>query len=232
MRRFQPSFHSLWMVGVGRKRNVLNRLGTLWSTLDEKLTGFPFQIFFTDFQKVRSNFTRLVPDLVSSLGSSSTSGRCTTGSIGSQTVRSGVCVAFLNLNVHRWNAQLFRQNLGICCFVTLSLRLGSKASDRLPCWVDSDLSTVKHLDAEDIKILGRAGPNNFSEAGDADTHQLTSGTLLCLLLAQFLIAHHVHCLAQRWGIVTGVIFPSQCRAVGELIFLNEVLEPKICRIPS
>ena len=98
--------------------------------------------------------------------------------------------------------------------------------------MDSDLSTVKHLDAEDIKILGRACPNNFSEAGDADTHQLTSGTLLCLLLAQFLIAHHVHCLTQRWGIITRVIFPTQCGAVGELIFLNEVLEPKICRIPS
>ena len=29
-------------------------------------------------------------------------------------------------------------------------------------------------------------------------------------------------------VVTRVIFPAQGRAVGKLIFLNEVLEPKIC----
>ena len=134
--------------------------------------------------------------------------------------------------MHGWNAQLFREDLGIRCFVALPLGFSSKASDCLPRWMDSDLSAIKHLDAEDIEIFGRTCPNNFSEAGYTNTHQLTSGTFLCLLLAQFLVAHHIHCFTQRWGIITRVVLPTQCGAVGELIFLNEVLKPKICRIPS
>ena len=67
--------------------------------------------------------------------------------------------------------------------MTLPLRLGPKAGNDFSCGMNADLGAVKHLDAQDVEVLRRAGPHDLGEAGDTDSHQLASFQPLGLLLA-------------------------------------------------
>src|SRR5258706_15167263 len=96
---------------------------------------------------------------------------------------------------------MFGNDLGVGCFMTLSLRLGAKAGDRLARWMDANFTGAEHFQSEDIEVFRGATANDLSERRDANAHEFTAGALLCLLLAQVFVADHVHRLAKRSGIV-------------------------------
>ena len=126
--------------------------------------------------------------------------------------------------------ELFRDDLGVRRFVALALRLRAEARDRLAGRMDADLARVEHLDAQDVEVLGRAGADDLREARDADAHQLAALALLELLLAQGLVADHVHGLAQGRRVVPAVVLPAEGGLVRKLLGLNEVLHSQLGRI--
>ena len=75
-----------------------------------------------------------------------------------------------------------------------------------------------------------AGADDLGEGRDADAHQLALGALLGLLLAQVLVADHVHRLAQGRRIVARVVIPAGRRVVRELLRLDEVVEAEVGRV--
>ena len=71
------------------------------------------------------------------------------------------------------------------------------------------------------------GPPSFGEVRDADADEPPVGASARLLLAQRLVADFVERLAERGGVVAGVVHEAGRRGVGELLGLDEVLEPHL-----
>ena len=85
----------------------------------------------------------------------------------------------------------------------------AESGDGLSGWMDANVGTVEHLDAQNIEVAGRACPDNLGEAGNADTHQLSLLALLGLLSAQVFVADNFHRLFEGALVVTAVVLPAQ-----------------------
>src|SRR4029453_4376320 len=111
--------------------------------------------------------------------------------------------------------------------VRLALALGAEPGDRAAGRMDPDLAGVEHADAQDVAVPGRPRTNDLSEEGDADAHQLPPRPLLRLLFAQTGIVDRGHRLAHRGDVIARVVFPAERRVIGELLRLDEVLQPEL-----
>src|SRR5262245_42264177 len=114
--------------------------------------------------------------------------------------------------------------------MTLSLRLGAKASQHFASRMHANLGAVKHLDTEDIEMFGWTSTYDLGETADANAHQFTTSTFLSLFFAEGVIADPFHRQLQGAGVVAAVVLPVQRRLVRKLLRLNEVLQPKLCWI--
>ena len=81
-------------------------------------------------------------------------------------------------------------------------------------------------------MLRRSGTDDLGEGREADAHQLAASALLGLLLQQRLVADRLERLVERLVIVAAVVGESECGAVGELLFLHEVLPPQLHRVDA
>src|SRR6185369_2212418 len=118
---FESGFRSGRMIGVSRKRDLLNRLRAIGRSLDEEFARLPVEIFFVRLEQVRCDLTRLVFDL-------STRDRtrgCGHGSAATrvrpQTVRRSIRVALFHEHAVDWKPELLGDDLRVSCFVTLAL---------------------------------------------------------------------------------------------------------------
>ena len=96
--------------------------------------------------------------------------------------------------------------------------------------MDAQLAAVGHPQTEDVHVLARAGADGLGEERDPDPHELTALALLRLLPAQVVIAGDLHGQAHRRLVVAGVVNPAGLGRVGELLGLDEVLDPQLDRI--
>src|SRR5579884_489852 len=179
-------------IGVGSKREFLNRLALVGRSLDEETPRLPLEVIFADLQQVGGNLLRLFAHFTSRQGSRGTGdGRAAAG-IGTKSIRSCIRVAMLDIDIVRRHTKFGGDDLREGRFVPLALRLHADAGQRFAGRMHANLAAIEHLNARDIKMLARAGPNDFGETGDADAHQLTTGALLRLFAAQSLVIYILH----------------------------------------
>ena len=150
--------------------------------------------------------------------------------VGAQAIGRRVGVAVLDLDVLDREAELLGDDLGVGRLVTLALGLDPDAGQHLAGRMDADLAAVVHLQADDVEVVGRPGPDDLGEAADADAHQLAAFPLLELFLAQPGVVDPVHRHLERRRVVAGVVLPARRRLVRELLGLDEVLHPELGRV--
>ena len=109
----------------------------------------------------------------------------------------------------------------------LALAHARHPQDRLAGGVDAQLAAVGHAEAEDVHVLARPGADGLGEERDADAHELALGPLLLLLATELVVAGHLHGQAHGRLVVAGVVHPARLRRVGELVGLDEVLDPQL-----
>src|SRR5262249_19025202 len=228
--RLEPRLHPRRVVGVGRERDLGDRLRSRRRALHRELARLPFQVVLGDLEQVRRDLPRLVPDLARGDGPGGAGGRGRAAGVRSQPVRRGVRVALLDLHVRGRDAKLLRDDLRGGGLVALTLRLGAEAGDRLAGGVHADLRRIEHLDAEDVELLRRPGTDDLGEARNADAHQFAPGALLRLLLAQAGVVDQLNRLPERRRVVAAVVLPAERRAVRELLLWDEVLHAQVDRI--
>ena len=71
------------------------------------------------------------------------------------------------------------------------------------------------------------GADGLGEERHADAHQLALGALVGLLLAELVVAGHLHGQAHGRLVVAGVVHPARLARVRELVGLDEVLDPQL-----
>src|SRR5713101_8998240 len=96
--------------------------------------------------------------------------------------------------------------------------------------MDADFATIEHLDAQDIEVLGRTGPDDLSEARNPNAHQLAPLPLFGLFPSQFGVADLVHGEIEGRTIVAAVVFPTESGGVGKTFGLDEILFAELGRI--
>ena len=156
-------------------------------------------------------------------------GSAATG-VGAQPVGGVVGVALLDLDVGGGDAEFLGHDLREGCLVPLALALDAKLEDRLARGVHAQFRGVEHPEPGDVVVLAGARADDFGEAGDPDSHQLTLLPLLGLLFPQLLVAELVERELHGLGVVATVVLEAGGRHVGELLGLDEVLEPDVRRI--
>ncbi len=130
----------------------------------------------------------------------------------------------------RRDPELLGDDLGVGRLVTLALGLGADPGQGLARRVDPDLAAVVHLQTDDVEGVRGSGPDDLGERADADAHQLATGPLLELLLAQVVVADDVHRLAQGGAVVARVVVPAGRGVIRELLGLDEVLQAELGRV--
>ena len=116
-----------------------------------------------------------------------------------------------------WEAELLGDDLGERSLVALALRLNADPGEDLTGRVDADLAGPVHLQAEDVELMRRPGPDDLGERADAVLHQFAPLALLGLLPTQPGVVDDLHRLLQGAGVVAGVVLPACRRLVGELL---------------
>src|SRR5579863_3959922 len=99
--------------------------------------------------------------------------------------------------------------------MALSLTFGSHAAHSLACRMHADFGAIEHLDASDIKGMGRTSAHDLHKGGDADAHQLALLALLFLLLPELLVSHFIQSLLHVCIVVAAIVAPTQRRFVRE-----------------
>src|SRR5438874_9510448 len=107
--------------------------------------------------------------------------------------------------------------------MSLSLCLYADACECLAGGMNANLTAIEHLNTSNIEMFPRTSTDDLGKGRDTNTHQFASGTLLCLLTAEFLIAYILHCQPQRTFIIATIVGPVQSGAIWEGFGLNEVL---------
>src|SRR5262249_43928682 len=146
------------------------------------------------------------------------------------TIRSRVGVTLFDLNISYRDPQLLGEDLRVGCLVPLPLRFRPEARNDLARRMDADLATIEHLDAQNIEVLRRTGPDDLSEARNTYTHQFAPLPLSGLLPAQLGVADLVHGQIEGAAIVAAVIFPTESGGVGKTFGLDEILFAELGRI--
>ena len=118
---FQSRLHSLGMVGVGGKGDILDSGCFLRYTFHREFPGLPFQVIFTHLQEMGGDFLGLVPDFPTSHRSGCPCHRCRTAGVGAKTVRGRISIAFFNGDIRHRNAKFFCNDLCIGGFMPLAL---------------------------------------------------------------------------------------------------------------
>ncbi len=96
--------------------------------------------------------------------------------------------------------------------------------------MDAQFSTVRHAETEDVHVLARACADTFCEERDADPHEFATSPLLRLFLAQLVVPDQVHGMTHGLLILARVVLETGLVVVGELLRLDEILEPKLSRV--
>ena len=221
--RLEAGLHAQRMVGVGGERDLGDGLAAVGRALHEEAAVLPLQVVLAGLQEVRRDLLRLVPDLAGGHGRRCPGHRRGAAGVGAQAVGRRVGVAFLDGDVGDRDAQLLGDDLGEGGHVALALGLDAQAGDDRARGMDPDLTTVEHLDAQDVEGVGGASTDDLGEGADADAHELAPGALLGLLLAQAVVVDHLHRPPQRGRVVARVVVPARGGVVGELLGLDEVL---------
>src|SRR6185503_14150366 len=230
VRGLETRFHSLRMIGVRGEGDLLNRLRSIGRAADVELSRLPFQILFACLEQVRGNLAGLLADLACGHRARRTGGGRRATGVRPEPVRRCVGVAFFDLHVRGGNAELLRDDLRVRRLVSLPLRLRTETRDGLSRRMNADLSRVEHLEAENVEGVRGAGADRFGEARDANAHELTACTLLRLLSAQIPVTDLPHRQLEGGLIVPAVVAPTRGRVIGELLWLDEVLEAELRRI--
>src|SRR5262249_8289760 len=114
--------------------------------------------------------------------------------------------------------------------MSLPLRFRAEARNDLAGGMDTDLTTIKHLQAQNVKMLRRPSSNDLREARNPNPHQLAPLPLFGLLPAQFGVADLVHGEIEGATIVAAVVFPAEGRGVGKTLGRNKILFAQLGRI--
>ena len=161
--RFEAGLHALWVVRVGRERQVSHRFRALGGTFYLELIVLPLQVVDAALEQMRGQSSGFVADLASGDGRRRTCGRRAATGVGAQAVRRGVRVAVLHLDVFHRQTELLGHDLRKRRLVPLTLGLDADADDRRAGRVDANLGTVEHLDAQDVKGVRRPGADDLGE---------------------------------------------------------------------
>ena len=228
----EAALDALWQVAstVRSHRNVLDRHRLRRIALHGEGTLLPFEVGHGYFEHSRGNDLSFVDDLAGDQRSCSTGHRRRTGTVGSESEWGVVGVAMNNVDVLWRNASLLGDDLGEGRLVALTLRLNREPNHGLTGWVDAKFATIGHTETQDVHVLTRTCTHSFGKERDANAHQLATFALFGLLLAEFVVAGHLHSLAHCWLVVARVIDPTGLRFIRELIGLNEVLESEFGRV--
>ncbi len=135
-----------------------------------------------------------------------------------------------NVDVFGRDPDLLGDDLGERGFVALALGLHTQTYNSLAGGVNPQFTAVGHAEAEDVHVLARAGTDRFGEEADADSHQFAAGPFLYLLLAQVFVTDHLHRFAHGRLVVAAVVDPAGLGFVGELVGLDEILQPELGRV--
>ncbi len=206
---------------------VLKRSGR---ALDAELAGLPFEVVLVGLEQVRRELAGLRLDLARRDRGGRAGDRGAARGVRAEAVGRGVRVAVLDLDVRDREAELLGDDLGERGLVALALRLDADPGQHLAGRMDPDLARVEHLDAEDVEVVRRPGPDDLGEAADADAHELAAGALLELLLPEAVVVDHVEGLLERGRVVARVVLPAGRRLVRELLRLDEVLHAELRRV--
>src|SRR6185312_13244102 len=148
---------------------------------------------------------RLVADLARRDGRGGTCHRRRARRVRAEPVGRGVGIAVFDLDVAHREAELLGDDLGERRLVPLALRLDADPGEDLTGRVYTDLAGIEHLQPEDVEVVRWARANDLGKAADADAHELATGTLFGLLLAQVVVADQVERLLERTAVVTRVV---------------------------
>ena len=134
------------------------------------------------------------------------------------------------MNISHRDPQLLSEDLGVGRLVPLSLRFRPEACNDLTRGMDADFATIEHLDAQDIEVLGRTGPDDFREARNTDAHQFAPLSLFGLFPSQLGVADLVHGEIEGATIVAAVVFPAEGRGIGKALGRDKILFAELGRI--
>ena len=210
--RLEAGLHPLRVVGVGRERDLLDRLGPIRRALDAELAVRPLEVVLVRLEEVGGELAGLVLDLAGGHRRRRAGDRRRPRGVRAKAVRRRVRVAVLDLDVGDREAELLGDDLGERRLVALALRLDADPGEDLAGRMDPDLARVEHLQAEDVEVVGRPGADDLGERADADPHELAALALLELLLAQPLVVDHLHRQLERARVVARVVLPAGRRS--------------------
>ncbi len=206
---------------------VLNRSG---EPLHGPLAVGPLEVVRGALEQVRGEVAGLLADLPRGDRGGRAGDRRRPRCVGAEAIGCRVGVALLDLDLVRRDPQLLGHDLRVRGLVALALALDAEAQDRGAGGVHPQLGQIEHLDTDDVEVVGRPGPHDLGERADADAHELATGSLLGLLLAQIVVADRVQRLLERRVVVARVVVPARWRVVRELVLADEVLEPERRRV--
>src|SRR2546421_12750704 len=125
------------MIGVRRKRDLLDGLRALGRAFDEELPGLPLQVLLARFEEMRRDFPRLVPNLAGGNGRRRPRGRGAAAGVRAETIRRRVSVTFFDLNISHRDPQLLSEDLGVGRLVPLPLRFRPETRNDLTRGMDA-----------------------------------------------------------------------------------------------
>src|SRR3984893_1587211 len=227
---FQTSLQTRWEVRVSGKSNLLDRLGFTRCTFDVELSGFPFEVLFTDFEQMPGYLPRLFADFSGSHRCGSSSYWSATTGVGTKTIWRGVGVSFFDRDVSDRNPQLLRDDLSKGRLMPLPLSFGAHPCNRLAGRMNSDFTAVEHFDPDYVKGVPRSRSDNLSKAGNADSHQLASPAFVFLFFAQVAVTDFFQRQVHRGLIIAAVIAPTERALVGKLVGRNKIFKSQFDRI--
>src|SRR5262245_4837265 len=176
---------------------------------------------------MRRDLPRLLADAARRHGDRRAGSRRAATGIRAQSVRRRVCVAFLDHDGLRIEAELFGHDLRPGGFVALALGFGPGPHDACAGRMDADFGAVEHLDAENVEMLRWSGAYDLGERREPDAHQLAARALLSLLLEQLRVADLLEREIERLLIVAAVVGEAERRRIRKLLLLHEVLATQL-----